>query len=194
MKNSRISASLLTLTSAILLLPSAFAAETVEFNKTHVMRLNSPAGAIVVGNPQIADVSVHSDNTIFVFGRGFGQTDLLILDAAGNTLVHTDINVIEASSKTTVRMIAPGKDRETYDCQPYCRPAPAFADNPAFKGKFSGKTGGGGGATAGLSGTGTQDTQLSGDATGETARSGLSDPNFDGGLAQSARRQPDIGR
>jgi len=116
------------------------------------MRLSAPAGAVVIGNPKIADVSVHSDNTLFVFGRGFGQTDLLILDAAGNTLVHTDINVVEATTQDTVRMIAPGRGNQTYNCSPYCRPAPGFADDPAFKGQYSGEIVGGGAATAQTSG------------------------------------------
>ena len=152
MKNVRKSASILAITAAIAFAQAGYAAETVEFNKTHVMRLSAPAGAVVIGNPKIADVSVHSDNTLFVFGRGFGQTDLLILDAAGNTLVHTDINVVEATTDGTVRMIAPGRGNQTYNCSPYCRPAPGFADDPGFKGQYSGVATGGGGGTAQTSG------------------------------------------
>ncbi len=152
MKNVRISASILAIAGLAAMAQTGFAAETVEFNKTHVMRLSAPAGAVVIGNPRIADVSVHSDNTLFVFGRGFGQTDLLILDAAGNTLVHTDINVVEATTQGSVRMIAPGRGNQTFSCSPYCRPAPGFADDPEFKGAYSGEVGGGGGGTAVASG------------------------------------------
>ncbi len=188
MKTIRITAGLLALSGVCALAQSAFAAETVEFNKTHIMRLSAPAGAVVIGNPNIADISVHSDNTLFVFGRSFGQTDILILDAAGNTLVHTDINVVEASPTGSVRIIAPGRDRETYDCSPYCRPAPAFADRPDFKGKFSGKASGGGGGTAGASGpAGDPAQQLSGGAQLESARAGLSGGESGGNIAQSAR-------
>ena len=156
----------------------ALAAETVEFNKTHVMRLSAPAGAIVVGNPKIADVSVHSDNTIFVFGRGFGQTDLLILDGAGNTLVHTDINVVEKNAGNSVRMMFPGRGNKTFDCNPYCRPAPVLSDDAEFRALYTGQAAGAaGGTTAAVSGAGTssQPGQLSGGDGPESARSGLSD-------------------
>ena len=44
---------------------------SVELNKTEVVYLPASAGAVVIGNPEIADVSIHSANTIFVVGRGF---------------------------------------------------------------------------------------------------------------------------
>lgn len=190
MKNLRITLSLLALAGMPAAGIAAGAAETVELNKTHVMRLSAPAGAIVVGNPKVADISVHSDNTLFVFGRGFGQTDILILDAAGNTLVHTDIKVVEASQKGTVRLIAPGRDRETYACSPYCRPAPAITDNPEFKAKFTPEaaqaTGTG---TAALSGQGTPQNQgFTGGPATESARSGLSDEDFENAFSQRNRR------
>jgi len=177
MKSVRILSGLLV-TFGLFGASSALAAETVEFNKTHVMRLSAPAGAIVVGNPKIADISVHSDNTIFVFGRGFGQTDLLILDDAGNTLVHTDINVVENNTANSVRMISPGKGNKTFDCNPYCRPAPVLSDDAEFKSRYTGKTAGAAnGSTAGASGSAapSQPGQLSGSDNTESARSGLSD-------------------
>lgn len=180
MKTLRISASLLALTGVYLTGFSAMAAETVEFNKTHVMRLSAPAGAVVIGNPKIADVSVHSDNTLFVFGRGFGQTDILILDSAGNMLVHTDINVVEATTQGTVRVIAPGAGNETYNCSPYCRPAPGFADDPTFKAQYSGIEGSNTGGTALASVGGEGDSGAQGGGF-ESAQSGLSDEDFGNG-------------
>jgi len=38
---------------------------SVELNKTELVRLNQSANAVVIGNPSVADVSVHSDRTLF---------------------------------------------------------------------------------------------------------------------------------
>jgi hypothetical protein len=118
------------------LAPAASALETVELNKTHVLRLPAPASAVVIGNPKIADVSVHSDNTLFLLGRGYGETDILILDAQGNTILHTDIRVIGSQASGNVSLIIPGEGRNTYNCTPYCRPAPIIGDNPTFITKY----------------------------------------------------------
>ena len=58
---------------------------SVDLNKTEVVYLPENAGAVVIGNPQIADVSVHSANTLFVVGRGYGETNLIVLNLS---LIH----------------------------------------------------------------------------------------------------------
>ena len=40
---------------------------SVDLNKTEIVRLPENAGAVVIGNPNIADVSIHSANTLFVW-------------------------------------------------------------------------------------------------------------------------------
>jgi len=67
---------------------------SVELNKTEVVYLPANAGAVVIGNPEIADVSVHSANTIFVVGRGYGETNLVVLNAAGHKIMDADIQVV----------------------------------------------------------------------------------------------------
>lgn len=104
---------------------------SVELNKTEVVYLPSNAGAVVVGNPEIADVSVHSANTIFVVGRGYGETNLVILDAEGRKIMDADIQVVNNLPAHGVR-IYNGKERETYSCAPYCQPAPVLGDSRAF--------------------------------------------------------------
>ena len=39
---------------------------TVGINKTEIVKLPSPASAVIIGNPEIADVTIHSSDTIFV--------------------------------------------------------------------------------------------------------------------------------
>jgi len=104
---------------------------SVELNKTELVRLSEPASAVIVGNPKIADISVHSSDTIFVLGRGYGMTNLIILNANGETIMDADIQVVSPLSAGNVRLYS-GKMRETYSCAPYCLPAPVIGDSVEF--------------------------------------------------------------
>jgi len=106
----------------------------VDLNKTRIVHLSQPAGAIVVGNPEIADVSVHSSDTLFLVGRGYGQTNILILNSAGETVMDADIQVTNTLPKNGVRLYKGGNQRQTYSCAPYCQPAPVLGDDNRFVG------------------------------------------------------------
>ncbi len=115
---------------------SAFAGDvsgtySVELNKTEIVRLSEPASAVIIGNPKIADVSVHSSDTVFVLGRGYGQTNLIVLNMAGQTIFDSDIQVVAPVSVGNVRLYS-GRARETYSCAPYCLPAPVLGDSVEF--------------------------------------------------------------
>ena len=105
----------------------------VELNKTEIVRLPGAAGSIVVGNPLIADISVQSVDTIFVVGRGYGETNLIVLDAQGNTMMNANLQVVNSLSSHGVRVYN-GTNRETYSCIPYCSPSPVLGDSQEFIG------------------------------------------------------------
>jgi len=109
---------------------------SVSLNKTEVVRLPSAASAVIIGNPNIADVSVHASDTLFVIGRGFGVTNLLVLDAKGQTMMNADVQVINQPTATDVRVFN-GSNRQSYSCLPNCQPAPVLGDDPAFVGNFT---------------------------------------------------------
>ena len=104
---------------------------TVELNKTEVVRLPGAAASIVVGNPKIADVTVQSSDLIFVVGRGYGETNLIILDAQGNTMMNANLQVVNTLPRNGVRLYN-GKARETYSCIPFCGPSPVLGDQGDF--------------------------------------------------------------
>ena len=106
---------------------------SVELNKTEVVYLPANAEAVVVGNPAIADVSIHSANTIFVVGRGYGETNLVVLNSAGQIIMDADVQVVQKLPSHGVRLYN-GKERETYSCAPYCQPSPVLGDTPGFIG------------------------------------------------------------
>jgi len=104
---------------------------TVELNKTEIVRLPGAAASIIVGNPKIADVTVQSSDLIFVVGRGYGETNLIILDAQGNTMMNADLQVVNTLPHQGVRLYN-GKSRETYSCIPFCGPSPVLGDDGRF--------------------------------------------------------------
>lgn len=108
----------------------------VELNKTQIVRLPQSASAVLIGNPDIADVTVHSRNTLFVVGRGYGETNLIVLGPDGREIMDADLTVVNSLPKNGVRLYN-AKQRETYSCIPYCQPAPVLGDNPAFIGSNS---------------------------------------------------------
>lgn len=89
------------------------------------VRLSVPgsAASVVIGNPEIADVTVVDSHNIFVSGRSFGSTDIHVLDADGRVLVSTDL-VVSPSSSGHVSVYR-GPTRTDLSCSPVCEGAPA---------------------------------------------------------------------
>jgi hypothetical protein len=119
-------------------LPSAaFAGDSqsykVEINKTEILRLPGAAASIIIGNPSIADVTVQASDLIFVVGRGYGETNLIILDGNGNTMMDADVQVVNSLPTHGVRLYN-GTSRQTYSCIPYCGPSPVLGDASEFIG------------------------------------------------------------
>lgn len=106
-------------------------AYSVEINTTEIVKLSEPASAVIIGNPKIADVSVHSSDTLFVVGRGYGKTNLIIMNGSGQTIMNADIQVTGSVAPGTVRVYE-GNRRESYSCAPYCLPAPVLGDSLEF--------------------------------------------------------------
>ncbi len=86
----------------------------------HSMRLGvqGQAASVVVGNPAVADVTVVDSHTLFVSGRGYGETDVVVLDHAGRTIYSGD--VIVAATGGGRASVYRGSDRTDMACAPYC--------------------------------------------------------------------------
>ncbi len=101
---------------------------TVETGKTKPLRLSTDAASVVIGNPNIADVAVHNGKLIFVSGKSFGTTNLMIFDKAGNTIYSSDI-VVTTNTANLVTVNRAGNNY-TYDCAPDCRSTLSVGDDP----------------------------------------------------------------
>jgi Flp pilus assembly secretin CpaC len=102
---------------------------TVEVDESQILQLPKAPGAIVVGNPSIADVSIQGQK-IFVHGRGFGQTNLTILDLEGNQMAN--FSLVGVHSQPTTISVFRGPDRYSYSCAPNCEAQVQVGDNSTF--------------------------------------------------------------
>lgn len=101
---------------------------SVETSKSVPVRLSGQASSIVIGNKNVADVAVHNENLIFVTGKSFGTTNLLVFDRAGREIYNTEVMVtINSSNLVTVNRAGMN---QTYDCTPICRSALSIGDDP----------------------------------------------------------------
>lgn len=91
---------------------------TVEMNQARIVKLAQPADTVVVGNPQIADAAVQDASTIVLTAKGFGVTNLVVLDAGGNAIVDEQVTVVRQTA-SSVRVYRRA-DIQTLSCTPYC--------------------------------------------------------------------------
>jgi pilus assembly protein CpaC len=65
----------------------------LEVRKGRVIRLDRPAAAVFVADPDTADVQVHSPSLVYVLGRRAGRTSLYAVDADDEILLRRDVIV-----------------------------------------------------------------------------------------------------
>ena len=116
-RSSILIAVLLAATS--LITPAGAAADIeVTMNQAKIVKLSRPADTIVVGNPAIADASVQDASTIVLTGKGFGVTNLVVLDQEGSPIVDAQVTVVrQAASSVRIYRRA---EVQTMSCTPYC--------------------------------------------------------------------------
>jgi pilus assembly protein CpaC len=66
---------------------------TIGVNKSLIIELESPASDVVIANPEIADAVVQTSQRIIFRGVRYGQTNALIFDRAGRTLLDLSLHV-----------------------------------------------------------------------------------------------------
>lgn len=128
------------LLSAVSLSPAAAQSERVVIPLDQAQLLKMPEGVstLVVGNPLIADVSVQSGGMVILTGKGYGVTNLVALDRAGNMLEQKTIQVQSARDSVVVYR---GVERESYSCAPKCERRITLGDSNEFFGATIGQTG-----------------------------------------------------
>ena len=102
---------------------AALAADTVkvELDQARIYRLAAPASTIIIGNPAIADVAVIDAGKAVISGRGYGVTNLVVIDQLGRTVLERQV-VVAAPSEGRVSVIRGPKVSE-YACAGGCERA-----------------------------------------------------------------------
>lgn len=103
---------------------------TVNANMARVLRINAPAATVIVGNPAIADVTIQDPQTLILTGKSYGRTNMIILDAAGEPVADTVVEVTQLSGDTVTVLM--GGDRISLACAPHCQPAIMLGDDPMY--------------------------------------------------------------
>jgi len=103
---------------------------TVAADQARLVRLPAGAQTVIVGNPAIADVSLQRNGILVVTGKSFGTTNLIALDASGNVLAESLIQVEEPAS--TVVTVLRGTARESLSCTPNCQPMLTLGDEMTY--------------------------------------------------------------
>mgnify|MGYP000037536027 CR=1 FL=1 len=93
----------------------------VTMNQARILKLARDADTIVVGNPLIADAAVQDASTIVLTGKGFGVTNLVVLDRDGSPIIDEQITVVRQAT-STVRIYRRSQV-QTMSCTPYCEGA-----------------------------------------------------------------------
>ncbi|TIV67835.1 MAG: hypothetical protein E5V89_23445, partial [Mesorhizobium sp.] len=97
---------------------SAGAGIEVTMNQAKIVKLSRAADTIVIGNPAIADAAVQDASTVVLTGKGFGVTNLVVLDSDGSPIVDEQVTVVrQAASSVRIYRRA---DVQTMSCTPYC--------------------------------------------------------------------------
>ena len=100
---------------------------TVNTNMARVLRIDSPAATVIIGNPAIADVTIQDPQTLVLTGKSFGRTNMIILDNNGDPIADTIVEVAQlGSDSVTVFM---GDRRTSVACAPNCQPTIMIGDD-----------------------------------------------------------------
>jgi hypothetical protein len=99
----------------------------VTLDQAKIARLPQGATTLIVGNPMIADVTMlKNNNTMVITGKGFGQTNLIAIDAAGSLIEEQQIRVLPSRALVVLQN---GASRMSYACNPDCMPTVQLGDD-----------------------------------------------------------------
>ncbi|WP_102868003.1 pilus assembly protein N-terminal domain-containing protein [Pseudovibrio exalbescens] len=110
---------------------SAHAKEVSVFlDQAKVFRIEEPAGTVILGNPAIADVTLHDRMTIVVTGKSYGVTNLIVLNEQSEPIV--DDQIVVRSLVDNMVTVQRNTNRFSYSCKPDCEPLMRVGDQKDF--------------------------------------------------------------
>ena len=111
--------------------------ETLVVKVDEARPIKVPPGTqtLIIGNPMIADVTLLKQGAVMILtGKGYGETNFIALDSAGNQVAESMIRVI---ANDTALVVQRGMERQSYTCAPRCQPSVRLGDDAKFFGEVS---------------------------------------------------------
>jgi Pilus formation protein N terminal region len=100
----------------------------VRLDQATLFRLPDRAATVVIGNPLIADVTIQSGGIAIVTGKGYGGTNVVVMDRGG--VVLSEKTIVVTSPSDHVVYVYRGPSRATYSCNPDCSARVNLGDDP----------------------------------------------------------------
>lgn len=102
----------------------------VVVDQARVMPLPQNVATVVIGNPSIADATIQNGSLMVVTGRGYGLTNVMLLDKLGQTVAEHLVRVV-GQREGTVTVFRAGA-RMTYSCAPRCESILVVGDSSEY--------------------------------------------------------------
>jgi hypothetical protein len=111
---------------------SARAAEgiDVKLDQATLLRLPPNVATVVIGNPMIADAALQPGGLLVITGKGYGSTNMIALDRAGEKLMDRSVEV--SAPRDNVVVVYRGVERESYSCTPQCERRATLGDSAPY--------------------------------------------------------------
>jgi Flp pilus assembly secretin CpaC len=93
-----------------------------------LFKLPDRAATVVIGNPLIADIAIQPNGIAIVTGKGYGGTNVVVMDRGG--VVLSEKAIIVTSPPDHVVFVYRGPSRTTYSCNPDCSARVNLGDDP----------------------------------------------------------------
>jgi hypothetical protein len=102
----------------------------VELDSARLIQLPAEAKTVVIGNPLIADLSIQPGGLAVITGKGYGATNVIVLDKGGAVLTEKTVLVKGPNDPTVI--VYRGVARNTYSCADECEPRVTLGDDKVF--------------------------------------------------------------
>jgi Flp pilus assembly secretin CpaC len=103
----------------------------VHIDQARIIKLPERAITVVIGNPLIADLTLQHNGLAVITGKGYGATNVIVLDKDGAVLAEHDVEV-QGPADPTVVVYRGADDRRTYSCTPDCSRRITLGDTPTY--------------------------------------------------------------
>jgi len=90
----------------------------VYMNHARILQFDNPVSSVIIGNSEVADVTVNDKKTVILTGKSYGSTNLVILDANGNALIDRRV-IVSVDEENSIRVFRQ-VNRTVLSCAPAC--------------------------------------------------------------------------